>query len=82
MPKQNKPKTVQLECKEEEWNLKNSECDKLLEFEGELMPKLLLIQIRERIVPIGELRLRIAQRFQVLQSSHGDSREKEPQNTK
>ena len=37
------------------------------------MPELLLVQIRERIVPIGQLWVRVPQRFQVLQCSHADS---------
>lgn len=55
-------------------DLENSEGDKLLELEGQLVPELLLVQICERIVPIGKLRVRVAQRLQVLQSSHGYDR--------
>ena len=56
--------------RKEELNLEDGESHKLLELESELVPELLLVQIRQRIVPIGELRVRITQRFQVLQSSH------------
>ena len=59
-------------------DLENGESDELLELKSELVPKLLLVQICQRIVPIGELWVLVAKGFQVLQSSHSDSeREKE-----
>lgn len=51
-------------------DLEDSESYELLELEGELVPELLLVQICKRIVPLRKLRMRAAQRFQVLQSGH------------
>ena len=42
----------------------------MLELEGELVPELLLVQICERIVPLGELWVRVFLGFEVLKSSH------------
>jgi hypothetical protein len=48
-------------------DLKDGEGDELLELGGELVPELALVQICQRGVPLAELRVRGAQRLQVLQ---------------